>query len=77
MESEEMYYIPQVSQMPSELHPTNWVEKSTEFTKNGIKTHIVDVVFELIILTLHLLYQHYGTKFTDLPICPCQMCPKY
>ena len=30
----EMYYIPQVSQMPAELHPTNWVgEKSTEFIK--------------------------------------------
>ena len=30
----EMYYIPQVSQMPAELHPTNWVgEKSTDFIK--------------------------------------------
>ena len=41
-----MYYIPQVSQMPSKLHPTNWVgERSTEFIRRMELKHTSWMLF--------------------------------
>lgn len=36
----EMYYIPQISQLPERLHPTTWVaDRSIEFIKNNKQTN--------------------------------------
>ena len=72
----EMYYIPQVSQMPPELHPTNWVgERSTEFIKKMELKHTSWMLFfELYTSSLSILLLpapwHKIYRSPDMPLCP-------